>query len=89
MSKHSVIITLIAVVVILISFSGCTEQRDTQETDAQEIELPAQEEAATGITYPLVDTGQTACYDDDGNEIEFPDPGEAFYGQDAQFEGNL
>lgn len=89
MRKHSVIITLIAVMVILISFSGCTEQRDTQQTDAQEIELPAQEEATTGITYPLVDTGQTACYDDDGNEIEFPGPGEAFYGQDAQFEGNL
>jgi hypothetical protein len=83
-TKNLLKIALVAVMVIAISFSGCKEQ-----TDAQEIESPAQEEAATGITYPLVDTGQTACYDDDGNEIEFPEPGEVFYGQDAQFEGNL
>jgi hypothetical protein len=23
----------------------------------------------TGVTYPIVDTGQTACYDDDGAAI--------------------
>ena len=39
------------------------------------------------ITYPVVDTGQTSCYDDDGNEITCPEEGEDFYGQDAQYEG--
>jgi hypothetical protein len=40
-----------------------------------------------GLTYPIVDTGQTTCYDDDGNEINCSESGEAFYGQDAQFDG--
>ncbi|MBN1262612.1 MAG: DUF1566 domain-containing protein [Anaerolineae bacterium] len=39
------------------------------------------------MTYPVVDTGQTICYDD-GDELACPAAGEAFYGQDAQFDGN-
>ena len=38
--------------------------------------------------YDIVDTGQTACYDDDGEEISCPEAGEVFYGQDGQFDGN-
>ncbi len=34
----------------------------------------------------LPDTGQTACYDND-KEIVCPLPGEAFYGQDANYQG--
>jgi hypothetical protein len=37
--------------------------------------------------YAVVDTGQTACYDD-SEEINCPVAGEAFYGQDAQYSGN-
>ncbi len=40
-----------------------------------------------GLTYPLVDTGQTVCYDNSGS-IPCPGVGEAFYGQDAQNTGN-
>jgi len=36
------------------------------------------------IPYCIVDTGQTLCYDN-WNEIMPPRPGQAFYGQDAQF----
>lgn len=36
---------------------------------------------------PLPDTGQTKCYDADGNEITCPAEGEPFYGQDAQYQG--
>jgi len=44
--------------------------------------------AATGaITYPVVDTGQTKCYNAI-TAITAPTPGQAFYGQDAQFAGN-
>jgi hypothetical protein len=32
--------------------------------------------------YPIVDTGQTKCYDNRG-EIAPPKPGQPFYGQDA------
>ena len=38
-------------------------------------------------TYPIVGTGQTRCYDN-RNEIPPPQPGQPFYGQDAQFPGH-
>jgi hypothetical protein len=41
----------------------------------------------TSGNYSIVDTGQTACYDNN-NEISRPSEGEAFYGQDAQIYGN-
>ena len=37
--------------------------------------------------YPVVDTGQIRCYND-WSEIEYPQPGEPYFGQDAQFEGH-
>jgi hypothetical protein len=37
--------------------------------------------------YPIVDTGQTKCYDN-RNEIAPPKAGQPFYGQDAQFRGH-
>lgn len=38
--------------------------------------------------YPIVGTGQTVFYDDQ-NEIAAPSKGEPFYGQDANFPGNV
>ena len=40
-----------------------------------------------GLRCPIVDTGQTQCYDN-SRAIYCPDPGNPFYGQDAQYEGN-
>ncbi len=37
---------------------------------------------------PIPDTGQNACYDN-FKVIVFPKPGQPFYGQDAQYEGNI
>jgi hypothetical protein len=37
---------------------------------------------------PVPDTGQTTCYNDAGNEITCPQPGERFHGQDAQYNLN-
>ena len=37
-------------------------------------------------SYPVVDTAQYLCYDDSAT-IPCPDPGGAFYGQDAQYTG--
>ena len=39
------------------------------------------------VDCPLPDTGQTKCYDDE-QEITCPQPGEDFYGQDAQYSCN-
>lgn len=38
-------------------------------------------------SYQIVDTGQNRCYDH-GGEISCPDPGQPFFGQDAQHAGN-
>ncbi|NIP28032.1 MAG: hypothetical protein GWN67_01170, partial [Phycisphaerae bacterium] len=40
------------------------------------------------LTYPIVDTGQERCYDD-SKEVEYPKRGQAFFGQDAQYIGNV
>ena len=41
---------------------------------------------AAALTYPIVGTGQTQCYDN-FSAIAAPAPGRAFYGQDAQHPG--
>ena len=63
------------------------------------IRLPAAVSAALGLLcvalaqeskrlpYAIVDTGQDRCYGHRG-EIPYPKKGAAFYGQDAQYEGN-
>src|SRR4030042_4960514 len=43
---------------------------------------------STALATPIPDTGQTKCYDSYG-EINCPNPGEEFYGQDAQYGPNL
>ncbi len=40
-----------------------------------------------GQAYPIVDTGQSACYNN-FSEIAAPSAGQAFYGQDAQINGH-
>lgn len=35
--------------------------------------------------FVLPDTGVTSCYDDQGNQIVCPQPGESLYGQDAHY----
>ncbi len=37
--------------------------------------------------YPIVDSGQQACFDN-SRQIHCPDKGDEFYGQDAQYKGN-
>jgi archaellum component FlaF (FlaF/FlaG flagellin family) len=43
---------------------------------------------ARKLTYPIVDTGQSKCYDNTST-INAPQSGQAFYGQDAQHTGNM
>jgi hypothetical protein len=49
--------------------------------------LPRTEAGAKGLSYPIVDTGQVRTYSD-SSEISPPAPGEAFFGQDGQYQGN-
>jgi hypothetical protein len=42
---------------------------------------------AITMSYPVVDTGQVTCYND-MSSISSPIPGDAYYGQDAQYDGN-
>ena len=46
-------------------------------------------EATADFTYPIVDTNQGFCYDNSGVLDTCPAEGEAFYGQDAQYTGNV
>ncbi|MCP5493298.1 MAG: DUF1566 domain-containing protein [Leptospiraceae bacterium] len=43
---------------------------------------------ADTLKYPIVETGQNGCYGDQGG-IYCPTPNSDFYGQDAQYQGNL
>lgn len=40
---------------------------------------------SNAMAWPVPDTGQTICYDDLGNIIPCPSPGQPFYGQDANY----
>ncbi len=42
---------------------------------------------AAALSFPVVDTGQDACYDHRGRQGECPAAGEALFGQDAQSTG--
>ena len=39
------------------------------------------------VAYSIVDTGQTHCFSDRGQLLEAPRPGQAFFGQDAFYQG--
>ncbi len=45
------------------------------------------EQITVSLTYPIVDTGQTDCYND-SDQIACPSQGESFYGQDGNYSGN-
>ncbi|MFH1718532.1 MAG: DUF1566 domain-containing protein, partial [Planctomycetota bacterium] len=50
------------------------------------VRLPALAGARSKAESPVVDTGQSECYDN-YRQISCPQPGEPFYGQDAQYDG--
>jgi len=53
-----------------------------------EAEAPDAALETTGLPYTIVDTGQAYCYNDAAS-IPCPDSGSAYFGQDAQYTGNL
>ena len=75
---------LLLLVVLGIAFAAAIMKVQARTVDGSK-SMP---DAAVITTYSIVDTGQTACYADDGPAITCPAEDQAFYGQDAQFDGN-
>lgn len=76
-------IRMIAIVLILMSLTGCKEASSSSKNSSD----GGDSNAGYYAEYAVVDTGQTACYDDIA-EINCPTTDETFYGQDAQYSGN-
>ncbi len=77
-SPHFIAITLFLVVIA--ACDGASSANDDSNNSETNITDPS--------GYVVVDTGQVACYDGSGAEINCPTAGEAFYGQDGQYTGN-
>ena len=72
--------------------SALTNSTDgTASPEESEVYLPiviaGEEETPASCSYPVVDTGQTACYGG-SNQMTCPGEGQAYYGQDGQIDGN-
>lgn len=75
---------LIAILALIVIFSvGCTSTQITTENN----DISKNNNTNTTISFTLTDSGQSSCYDNDGNVIKPPNEGDALYGQDAQYEG--
>lgn len=84
MIKKSVKIKALIVIVslgILISSYSATVTKFNNNIMGQEIQEVL---SLSAITYPIVDTGQNTCYNNE-ESITCPETGEVFYGQDAQY----
>jgi len=85
---------LIILSLLTISITACSGTEPIATSTSQESAIAPTatfttmtETYSSDLDYPIVDTGQTVCYDDSG-AIACPTEGEAFYGQDAQYTGN-
>lgn len=98
MAKNTkIILKFVAALLVIITIMGClssennnnleqinqTQNQETQEKTLVEL----QSSPIQYFSYPIVDTGQTKCYDNT-KQITCPKVGVAFYGQDAQYLGN-
>ena len=70
--------------------SGSAPSTDSQPAATDSPQTGSGETASsttgTGSSYPIVDTGQTACYDNDSGTT-CPQSGQAFAGQDGNYQG--
>ncbi len=83
------VLVMVALMFIAVMFASCGGGEGSGNTG--ENETPAGEDmretAEAPLSYPVVDTSQSKCYDNTA-ETAPPEAGEAFYGQDAQHEGS-
>ena len=84
------IVTAAAIAAAALPFAACDGSSSSEDADAgadSDTDTDSDTDSDGDLPYPIVDTKQTVCYDD-SVEITCPSAGEAFYGQDAQIEGN-
>ena len=77
--------------ILILGLVSCAHNKP--EEVKKEMERPIREEReqvppAPKLSYPLVDTNQTLCFDN-SEIIDPPQEGEPFYGQDAQYTSNV
>lgn len=70
---------MIAILAVMITATSCKKDDDTEETATTGTETPEVN------NFMLVATGQTITYDNDGEVTTGLAPGDAFYGQDANY----
>ena len=94
MGPKKIVMGIIGTSVMCFTLASCNSTSkkatttDQTTTDQTIVATEDQAKVTTKITYPLVDTNQGLCYDNDA-QIEGPAEGEPFYGQDAQYTGNI
>ena len=69
-------IVLLGIILLAVSCTTGTTQADSAA------DFPT-------VKFVVTDAMQTQCFDNEGNVIGPPEPGELYYGQDAQYEGIL
>ncbi len=72
-----------SILIIALSLAGCTERNNVTADGGQGGDTGG----GKALTYPIVDTGQAACYSDKA-KTTCPAQGKAFFGQDSQYSGN-
>ena len=79
---------LVPVLVLGLMMGACEESSDTLNTTPTLDPTPKSivQEPQSNYDYMIVDTGQTTYYDNSGS-ISCPEPGDSFFGQDAQYSG--
>lgn len=99
MNKLRVIVALISALVLAAFFSGCVSEPTSSVSGTPSVQLTSPSHTPDGtiqtpvtssvdqFSYPIVDTGQVRCYDNQ-KEIACPQYGRPFFGQDAQYSGN-
>ena len=81
-------LTLTAVVGCGSSGGGTSGTIDSGSNDSGSDDSGDDDAVSIASGYAIVDTGQTACYDDSDELVNYPAHGEVFYGQDAQYDGS-
>ncbi len=76
----------VAILSLALMLMACSSTMTNAKTLSSSVN-PSIASATTAPSYPIVDTGQTHCYNNN-QQISCPRNGAAFFGQDAQYQGN-
>jgi len=68
---------IFSIVIFLLTMAGCSTAKNQSAA------------VSPAVKFVVTDAMQTQYFDNEGNVIEAPVPGELFYGQDAQYQGVL